>query len=73
MPQATPFLFPEIRGFRLPSRDLAGHLLDKGKVAAQPGFDFFPEGQGSIRLILAASWDILAEAFERMERALAAL
>ncbi|MGQ9653700.1 MAG: hypothetical protein ACUVXD_06510 [Thermodesulfobacteriota bacterium] len=73
MPQATPSLFPEIRGSGLPSKDLAGHLLDEGKVAVQPGFDFFPEGQGFIRLISAASWDILAEAFERMERALADL
>lgn len=72
-PQAAPFLFPDVRGFGLPSKDLARHLLDKGKVVVQPGSDFGPGGEGFIRLTLATSWDILAQAFERMEHALAGL
>ncbi len=72
-PQATPFLFPDVRGFGLRSRELARHLLEKGKVVVQPGSDFGPEGEGFIRLTLATSWDVLAEAFERIERALSQL
>jgi aspartate/methionine/tyrosine aminotransferase len=72
-PEATPFLFPDIRTFGLPSQDLAKHLLERGKVVVQPGWQFGPGGEGFIRLNLATSWDILGEALGRMERALGEL
>jgi len=72
-PEATPFLFPDIRAFGRSSHDLAKHLLDRGRVVVQPGSQFGPAGEGFIRLNLATSWDVLGEAFDRMERALGEL
>ncbi len=72
-PEATPFLFPDARAFGLTSHDLAKHLLDKAKVVVQPGSHFGPSGEGFIRINLATSWEILSEAFDRMERALGEL
>jgi aspartate/methionine/tyrosine aminotransferase len=71
--QATPFLFPDIRTFKLSSQDLTDHLLNRGRVVVQPGSHFGPSGEGFVRLNLATSWDILDEAFDRMERALSEL
>jgi aspartate/methionine/tyrosine aminotransferase len=72
-PEATPFLFPDVRALGLTSHDLAKHLLERAKVVVQPGAHFGPSGEGFIRINLATSWEILEEAFDRMARALGEL
>jgi aspartate/methionine/tyrosine aminotransferase len=72
-PQATPFLFPDIRIFGLSSRDLTQYLLNAARVVVEPGTQFGPSGEGFIRINLATSWDVLEEAFRRMRRALGEL
>jgi aspartate/methionine/tyrosine aminotransferase len=72
-PEATPFLFPDARAFGLSSQDLARHLLERGKVVVHPGWQFGPAGEGFVRINMATSWEVLGEAFDRVEKALGEL
>lgn len=69
-PQATPFLFPDMRQLGMGSKELARFFLDRAKVVVQPGHLFGPAGDGFVRLNVATSWEVLGEALERMHRAL---
>ena len=69
-PEATPFIFPNIKSFGMKSADFAKYLYDKSRVAVIPGSDFGPLGEGHIRINLATSKTILEEAFFRIENAL---
>jgi aspartate/methionine/tyrosine aminotransferase len=66
--QATPFLFVDVRSLGVSSEELCRRLLEEGRLVVQPGTHFGPSGEGFIRLNLATSWEVLAEAFHRMER-----
>lgn len=72
-PQATPFVFPDMRELGMSSEKLARFFLEQARVVVQPGHQFGPAGEGFVRLNVATSWDVLGEALERMERALAEL
>jgi aspartate/methionine/tyrosine aminotransferase len=72
-PQASPFLFPDVRGLGMKSQELARHVLTRGRVVVYPGDQFGPAGEGFVRLNIATSWDVLDEALARMEQALGEL
>jgi len=72
-PQATPFLFPQIRDLGMSSGQMARFLLEKARVVVQPGDQFGAGGEGFIRLNMATSWEVLGEALDRMERAISQL
>lgn len=72
-PQATPFLFPDIRGLGMSSQEAANFLLHKAAVVVQPGTQFGQGGEGFIRLNIATSWEVLREALERIENAVSLL
>jgi len=72
-PDATPFLFLDIRAFGKTSDEITEYLKEKAKVIVESGTDFGPAGEGFIRINFATSWDVLEEAFERIEKSLAAL
>lgn len=72
-PQATPFLFPDVKGLGMSSEETARFLLDKARVVVQPGNQFGRGGEGFIRLNIATSREVLEEALERIQRAVSEL
>ncbi len=70
VPQATPFLFPDISSFGKTSKEMTTYLRGEARVIVQSGADFGPPGEGHIRINFATSHSVLKEAFDRMEPAL---
>ena len=70
VPQATPFLFPDISSFGKTSKEMTRYLMEAARVIVQSGADFGPPGEDRIRINFATSHSVLKEAFDRMEQAL---
>jgi aspartate aminotransferase len=70
LPQATPFLFPDISGLGMTGKELSEYLKDKAKVIVMDGTEFGPPGQNHIRINFATSRQVLRQAFDRIEAAL---
>ena len=68
VPEATFLAWLDFRGLGL-GDDPAGVLLERGKVALNPGQSFGPGGAGHVRLNFATSQAILTEAVDRMAEA----
>ena len=62
------YVFPDVRGFGLSSRDFAMRLLEAENVAAVPGDAFGSSGEGFLRCCYATAFDQLKEAVERIGR-----
>jgi len=69
-PEATPFVFADIRAFKKTSREMTDYLRETGRVVVECGSDFGPDGEGFIRLHLGTSRANLDEALTRMTAAL---
>ena len=65
-PQGAFYVFPNVKSFGLPVREIARLLLDDAGVAVLPGTDFGRFGEGYLRLCYAASMEIIDEALIRM-------
>lgn len=72
-PQATPFLFPDFSAFGLTSDKMTEYLREEARVILNSGSGFGLPGEGYARINTATSKDVLAEAFDRIEAALAKL
>lgn len=77
-PEGTYALFPDVSSFGLSSEEIAAYLLEEAKVAVVPGhgeaFSYFgPGGEGHVRLVFCTGMEIMAEALDRVEAALARL
>ncbi|HEX8391282.1 MAG TPA: aminotransferase class I/II-fold pyridoxal phosphate-dependent enzyme [Longimicrobium sp.] len=72
-PRATMFVWARIpQAFRaMSSIEFARHLLREANVVVSPGVGFGPEGEGHVRFALIEPESRLAEAGERIGRALA--
>ena len=70
VPQATPFLFPNIGSLGMTSQEMAQYLQEKAKVIVQSGSTFGPPGEGHIRINFATALPMLKEALDRIEKAL---
>jgi len=70
LPEATPFLFPNLASFGMTSKAMCEYLKDKAKVIVMDGAEFGPPGEGYIRINFATSRDVLKEAMDRIEKAL---
>ncbi len=70
VPQATPFLFPNLASFGMTSQEMTQHLEEDAKVIVQNGAEFGPPGEGHIRINFATAYPVLREAFDRIEKAL---
>ncbi|WP_326558132.1 MalY/PatB family protein [Micromonospora sp. NBC_01796] len=68
LPEGTYLAWLDCRALGLPD-DPARVFLERGRVALLPGPDFGPGGEGHVRLNLATSPDLLAEAVRRMAAA----
>ncbi|MEM7144338.1 MAG: aminotransferase class I/II-fold pyridoxal phosphate-dependent enzyme [Verrucomicrobiota bacterium] len=65
-PGGTFYVFPDIRGTGLTSREFAVRLLEEESVAVVPGDAFGPSGEGFVRCCFAADEGDLREALTRM-------
>lgn len=69
MPEGAFYVFPNIRGTGMASREAADYLLYDAGVAALSGTAFGSNGEGYLRLSYANSYENLEKALERMKTA----
>jgi aspartate/methionine/tyrosine aminotransferase len=70
VPEATPFVFPDISFFGVSGDRMAEILAEKAKVVVYGGGAYGPGGQNRIRINFATAKPILEEAFDRIEEQL---
>jgi aminotransferase len=68
LPGGAFYVFPEIRGLGMSSRDFSLQLLDEEQVACVPGTAFGPSGEGFVRCCYATHLDDIKEAMSRIAR-----
>lgn len=68
LPQGAFYVFPAIRASGLTSEQFAEALLEEVGVAVVPGNVFGASGEGHVRCSIAASFEVLEQAVERMRR-----
>jgi aspartate/methionine/tyrosine aminotransferase len=68
VPEATYFVFPDIRETGLPSLEFARRALLEEGVSVLPGILFGRNGEGHLRLSYAVPDDDLSEGMDRLER-----
>jgi aspartate/methionine/tyrosine aminotransferase len=72
VPKGAFYVFADARAFGDDSLGLAFDLLERAHVGVCPGVDFGAAGEGWLRFCYAATEASIAEALERLERALPA-
>ena len=68
-PKGAFYVFPNITGFGMSSRETAEYILEKTHVVTSPGDAFGPDGEGYIRICYASKYEDIKEALSRMEKA----
>ena len=68
-PKGAFYVFPNITGFGMSSREAAEYILEKTHVVTSPGDAFGPDGEGYIRICYASKYENIQEALKRMEKA----
>ncbi len=68
-PKGAFYVFPNITGFGMKSRETAEYILRKTHVVTSPGDAFGPDGEGYIRICYASKYEDIKEALVRMEKA----
>lgn len=69
-PQGTTYVFPNITGTGLTSKQFADLMLEKAGVALLPGSDFGKYGEGYVRLCFANSEENIVKALQNMKEVL---
>ena len=69
LPKGAFYVFPNITGFGMSSRETAEYILEKTHVVTSPGDAFGPDGEGYIRICYASKYEDIKEALNRMEKA----
>jgi aspartate/methionine/tyrosine aminotransferase len=72
-PRGAFYVFPNVKSFGRPSREIATALLDDAGVAVLGGTAFGAHGEGYLRLSYAASRETIQEALRRIGQGLARL
>jgi aspartate/methionine/tyrosine aminotransferase len=72
-PQGAFYVFPNIKSFSLPAREIQSRLLDEAGVAVLAGTDFGAGGEGYLRLCYATSVETIDQALEQMARTFSGL
>jgi aspartate/methionine/tyrosine aminotransferase len=72
-PRGAFYVFPNVKAFGRPSREIATFLLEEAGVAALGGTAFGAHGEGYLRLSYAASRETIREALARIRAGLARL
>ena len=68
-PKGAFYVFPNITGFGMSSRETAEYILEKTHVVTSPGDAFGPDGEGYIRICYASKYEDINEALSRMRNA----
>jgi len=68
LPAGAFYAFPNVRGTRIPSQELADILLNDAGVACLSGTAFGQYGEGYLRFSYAASVEVIEEALGRIRR-----
>ncbi|GLB59642.1 MalY/PatB family protein, partial [Cytobacillus sp. NCCP-133] len=69
-PDGTYLLWLDCRELGLTDEELRKRLLEKGKLALEPGQKYGPGGEGFVRMNIACPHEVLADGLERLKRAL---
>jgi aspartate aminotransferase len=72
-PRGAFYVFPNVKSFGRPSKQIATHLLEQAGVAVLGGTAFGEFGEGYLRLSYAASRETIQEALRRIASGLASL
>jgi aspartate/methionine/tyrosine aminotransferase len=72
-PRGAFYVFPNVKAFGRPSKEIATFLLDEAGVAVLGGTAFGEHGEGYLRLSYAASRDTIQEALRRIGEGLGRL
>jgi aminotransferase len=70
LPKGAFYAFPNIKAFKTSSADFSEFLLKEAKVVVTPGSSFGEDGEGFVRLSFATAYEEIAEALDRVEKAL---
>ncbi|MEJ5225361.1 MAG: aminotransferase class I/II-fold pyridoxal phosphate-dependent enzyme, partial [Anaerolineales bacterium] len=65
-PEGAFYVFPNVKSFGIPSKELARRILDEAGVAVLSGTDFGPGGEGYIRIAYATSMEQIEEGMARL-------
>ena len=57
-PKGAFYVFPNITGFGMSSRETAEYILEKTHVVTSPGDAFGPDGEGYIRICYASKYEV---------------
>ena len=60
-PKGAFYVFPNITGFGMSSRETAEYILEKTHVVTSPGDAFGPDGEGYIRICYASKYEDIKE------------
>lgn len=69
-PDSTYLLWLDCRALGLSDAELRNRLLEKGKLALEPGPKYGPGGEGFVRMNIACPHEVLVDGLERLKRAL---
>lgn len=69
-PKGAFYVFPNITGTGMRSKELSDYLLNEASVAVLPGTSFGKYGEGYLRISFANSIENIREALKRIEKAL---
>ncbi|HDN79463.1 MAG: pyridoxal phosphate-dependent aminotransferase [Chloroflexi bacterium] len=72
-PSGAFYVFPNIEGTGMKSKEMADYLLYEGGVAVLPGTSFGEYGEGFIRLSYANSLENISKALDRIEEVISRL
>ncbi len=67
-PQGAFYVFPNVKAYGFPSKEIQARLLDEEGVAVLAGTDFGPAGDGYIRLCYATSMEVIERGVEKIHR-----
>ncbi|MCJ7424234.1 pyridoxal phosphate-dependent aminotransferase [Candidatus Bathyarchaeota archaeon] len=73
LPQGAFYAFPNIKAFGMPSEEFSEFLVRNARVITVPGSAFGSYGEGYIRISYAATYELLEEALNRIEKAVGKL
>lgn len=67
MPKGAFYAFGNVSDFDKSSKRFVLNMIKKAKVAAVPGIDFGPAGEGHVRFSFATKYDLIKKALDRLE------
>ncbi|SIC45554.1 cystathionine beta-lyase [Mycobacteroides abscessus subsp. abscessus] len=67
--EATYLMWLDCRNLSLPDKELNALLIEKGRIALEPGTKYGPGGEGFVRMNIACPRETLEEGLKRLKLA----